>query len=466
VVSSATRSKLLNRAHEQSALEAAWQAASRGKPQFVVLWGRRRVGKTFLLSHFAAARRAVLFGATEQAEAIELGRLVQAVRRDLGATFGDLAGGAFASWEAALRWFVALAKDEPLALVLDELPYLLGSTPGLASVFQVVWDHLPRSSKLMLVLTGSAVSVIEKLLGAGGALRGRPTLALRLDPLDLVQARAFLPKLPPTQYVEAYAACGGYPLHLRAWDASAPLRENLLTLAGRAGGLLLADAAGILAEELPASGGHARILAAIGRGRTRFGEIANDAAQRVEAPLETLVRAGFVRKALPVGAPKAARPLYEIGDAYLAFWFACLYASQSEIEGGQGRAVLSRITPLWQRHVGWVFEEAARAHAARLVREQKLAEDLVVGRWWSTRGAQCEVDVLGLRGKRAALLGEARWQADPLGVADLARLKTKVAHLPSPCDTLLFAMWARGGITPDVRKAGAIGFALDDMLDG
>jgi hypothetical protein len=157
---------------------------------------------------------------------VELGRLVESVRRDLGDSMGDLAGGSFSSWEAAFRWFVALAKDEPLALILDEVPYLLGSTPALASMIQVVWDHLLRSSKLMLVLTGSAVSVIERLLGAGGALRGRPTLALRLDPLDLVRARAFLPKLAPADYLEAYAACGGYPLHLLAWDPKAPLRRT------------------------------------------------------------------------------------------------------------------------------------------------------------------------------------------------------------------------------------------------
>jgi hypothetical protein len=349
-------------------------------------------------------------------------------------------------------------------LVIDELPYLIGSTPALPSIVQVVWDHLSRGSKLMLVLTGSAVGVIERVLGPGGALRGRPTLSLRLDPLDLVKARAFLPRLAAADYLQAYAACGGYPLHLRAWDAGASLRENLFVLAASAGGLLLQDAAGILAEELPVPGGHARILAAIGRGRHRFGEIANDSAQRVEAPLETLVRAGFVRKALPVGAPKAAKPLYEIGDPYLAFWFSCLYAHRTEIEGGQGKAVLARITPLWQRHVGWVFEEAARAHAAALVRSRKLPEHLVVGRWWSSRGEQCEVGVLGLAGNHTALVGEARWQAEPLDVGDVAGLRAKLAGVPSPAREPILALWGRDGVSKAAVKAGAVGWSLSEML--
>lgn len=456
---------LLGREAECGALQAAWSSAKKGEPQLAVVWGRRRVGKTFLLSHFSEGRRAVFFGATEQAEAVELQRLAEAVRRDLGDTTADLLGGGFASWEAALRWFASLALKEPLALVVDEVPYLLGSTPALPSIVQVVWDHLPKGSKLVIVLTGSAVGIIEDLLGAGGALRGRPTLSLRLDPLDAVRAREFLPRLSAVDYVEAYAACGGYPLHLRAWDAHASVPENMLRLAASPGGLLLSDARGILNEELPGSGGHARILAAIGRGKTRFGEIASEAGQRVEAPLDTLVRAGFVKKALPVGAPKGAKPLYEIADPYLAFWFSCLYANQNQIDAGQGKAVLSRIEGVWQRQLGWVFEELARAHALRLVDRGELPDDILVGRWWSTRGPQCEVDVLGLDTKKTVLVGEARWQEALLDVTDVNVLRQKLAYVPSPVPSPIVALWGRRGITKAARNAGALGWSLTDVLE-
>lgn len=456
---------LLDRVTERKALDALWSSAQAGEPQLAVVWGRRRVGKTFLLSHFTAGRRAVFFGATEQSEAVELGRLAEAVRRDLGDATADLLAGGFSSWEAALRWFATLATHEPLVLVIDEVPYLLGSTPGFASIVQVVWDHLPKGSKLVIVLTGSAVGVVEDLLGAGGALRGRPTLSLRLDPLDAVVARAFLPRLSAQDFLEAYAACGGYPLHLRQWDAHASVAENMLRLAVSPGGLLLADARGILNEELPGSGGHARILAAIGRGKTRFGEIASEAGQRVEAPLETLVRAGFVKKALPIGAPKAAKPLYEIADPYLAFWFSCLYANQSQIDAGQGKAVLARIEGVWQRQLGSVFEELARSHAQRLVEKGELPDDLLIGRWWSTRGPQCEVDVLGLDSKRTVLVAEARWQDAPLDVSDLNELRRKLAHVPEPVPEPILALWGRRGVTKAARKAGARGWSLSDALE-
>jgi hypothetical protein len=166
-----------------------------------------------------------------------------------------------------------------------------------------------------------------------------------------------------------------------------------------------------------------------------------------------------------VGAPKAAKPLYEIGDPYLAFWFSCLYANQVEIEGGQGPAVLSRIEPLWQRHVGWVFEEAARAHASRLVARGVLPSDMVVGRWWTASGQPCEVDVLGLRGAQTALLGEARWQPKPLDLRDLEQLRRKVASVPAPVDLPAFALWGREGVAAQVIRSGALGFGLKDVLE-
>jgi AAA+ ATPase superfamily predicted ATPase len=430
-----------------------------------VTWGRRRVGKTFLLSEFVRGKRAVFFGATQQSETVELSRFSDAVRRNLGDNIADLAGGRFTSWEAALRFLAALAVDEPLAVVLDEVPYLARSTPGFPSIIQVVWDHLQTGTRLMLTITGSAVSAIEQMLGAGSALRGRPTVRLRLDPLDPLAARAFLPRLQPVKFMEAYAACGGYPLHLSAWNEQADTLENLLALAGSPGGILLEDAAGMLREELSDVGGYARVLGAIGRGRTRYSAIASEAQQRVEHPLDVLVSAGLVRKALPVGAPRGARPDYEISDPYLAFWFGVLYSSLPEIEMRQGPAVLSRVEPSWQRHLGAVFEEAARAHARRLVERGTLPSDLVVGRWWASSGEPCEVDVLGLRGARTHLLGEARWQQRPLDLQDLEALRRKVARVPQPSDAPIYGLWGRGGVTPEVRQQGALGFSLEAILE-
>jgi hypothetical protein len=465
----ATRA-LLGRNSERATLEQAWRAASDGDAQLCILWGRRRVGKTFLAADFMRGKRGLFFGATQQSEGVELRRLAEVVRRDLGSHAEDLmGGGGLASWEAALRFLAALAAESPLAVVLDEVPYLARSTPGFPSIVQVVWDHLRPGSKLLLVLVGSAVGIMEDMVGPGGALRGRPTVRLRLDPLDLWSAREFLPGVAAVPLFEAYAACGGYPLHLRAWDRRASTADNLLRLGASPGGLLLEDAESILREELPSSGGYSRILAAVGRGRCRASEIAAEADQRIEHPLDVLVRAGFVRRSLPVGAPRKARPLYEIGDPYLAFWFGVLYSELALIDAGQGGAVLRRRNPQWQRHLGWAFEELARAHAGRLASRGALLdpspEGLVVGRWWASTGEPCEIDVLGLAGSGTVLLGEARWQKRPLGTRDLRALMAKTQRVPRPIESPAYVLWGRERIDPAARSAGAVGFDLSDIVE-
>jgi len=147
---------LLHREEELLRLGKACSLASSGRPQLAVLWGRRRVGKTFLLGHFVRGKRSVFFGATQQAETVELARFAEAVRRGLGDRAGDLVGNRFASWEAALRFVAALAVEQSLVVVLDEVPYLAASTPGFASIVQAVWDRLPPRTRLLLVLCGSA----------------------------------------------------------------------------------------------------------------------------------------------------------------------------------------------------------------------------------------------------------------------------------------------------------------------
>jgi hypothetical protein len=251
-----------------------------------------------------------------------------------------------------------------------------------------------------------------------------------------------------------------------AWNEDADTAANLLALAATPGGILLEDAAGILREELSDVGGYARVLGAIGRGRTRYSAIASEAQQRIEHSLDVLVTSGFVRKALPVGAPRGARPDYEIDDPYLAFCFGVLYSSLPEIETHQGPAVLARVEPAWQRHLGAVFEETARAHARRLVERGELPSDLVVGRWWSSSGEPCEVDVLGLLGTHTHLLGEARWQQRPLDRRDLEMLHRKVTRVPHPSEAPIYALWGRGGVDSDVRRAGGLGFDVEQMLEG
>ena len=345
---------LIDRYDEQAKLEAAWSKARTGSPQLVVLSGRRRVGKTFLLHHFAQPHRRVMHTmAKDSPQPQELDRLTASVAETLGHPILAQVGGRFQGWEHALRFLAGASTDSPLLVVLDELPYALAASPELPSLIQICWDRivLDNRHKLMLVLTGSAVGVMERLVGPESPLLGRATQNLKMAPVNLRAAADFLPSLDPISLIEAYAACGGYPLHLKHWDPTVTTDDNLYRLAFSPGGLLLEDAPAVIAEELPPQGGYRRVLNVIGAGHTRYGNIKNAADQRVEEPLRLLESTGLIEHQSPLGAPRRSKPLYQITDHYLRFWHAILSPNYGLINGGQGEAVLRRSAPAWSTHV-------------------------------------------------------------------------------------------------------------------
>lgn len=457
---------LRGRGQELARLTDLLTAAKEGRPQLAVVSGPRRVGKTFLVQHLveqAAPTTAVYFEATEAGEADQLRRFAQALSEALGAD--ALLPTQFADWEQALVYCANVARSQPLVVVLDEVTYLMGSTQGFASIVQTVWDRLAAptvSLSFALVLTGSAVGMVEDALSHKAALYQRPTLHLRLRPFTAAQAHAFAGRPNPVTFLEAYAACGGYPAHLDAWDFAAPTEDNLLRLAGTTGGMLLEDATPLLVSLPPPQ---RRALMAVGQGRSRASEIQNElGGTRPERALESLERSQLVVAAKPLGAPLKARPEHRVNDVYLRFWIRVLSGYVQRIEAGQGAAALAHSEGQWQGQLGAVFEEAARDHAARLSETGELPRGSLVGEWWSTSGQPCQVDVLALREHRSVAVGEARWQRQPLGQKDVDQLARALRRVPDPVPDALLLLWGRGGIRSEVRVGRVRGFGPTDML--
>lgn len=441
---------VVGRHDELRELRAAWKRATERAPQLVVVWGRRRVGKTFLLTHFAENKRAIYFTATRQdSEDRQLRRFADRLREQLGDEVSGLAPETFPDWETALRFVVRLADTAPLLLVIDEAPRLVGGRQDFADLVSAVWENRVRDQHLMVVLSGSAVAVMEEMLGPHGGLHRRATTERRMDPFPIVDARAFQPDLAPADFVEAYAACGGYPLHLARWSVQRTVQENLSDLAFTAGGLLLRDAPDILSEDLDWRGGYERVLAAMAGGARRRSRIAGRAQQRIDYTLDRLRRAGYVRVVRSIGDGGSPDPMYEIVDDYLAYWFAVLRDDADLVEGGQGEAVRRRTVGRWQTHVAKVFEAAARTHTQRLVQAGDLPADTIVGRWW--RDETVEIDVLALSNDLPALVGECRWQAKDLTERDLTELRRKAAYLPQGTGSL-YGFWSRGGASPALAR--------------
>lgn len=434
--------------------------------RLIVVEGPRRTGKTFLLHHLLARLppdvTPVYFEATQAGERDQLRRFTEALSVALGPEAPPT--GTLTSWQQVLAVCAYVARRRPLVVVLDEATYLTGSTPGFMSIVKSQWDTLAVEASppaLTLILTGSAVGLMQDALDHNGPLYGRPHDVLRLRPFTASEAFEFCGRPDPVALFEAYAACGGYPLHLDAWDFEQDVERNLLRLAGTAGAVLLEDAELLLAT-VPET--FRRTLIAVGQGRAKRGEVENEVGGRVDRPLEALVRARFVRAATPIGAPLKARPEYRVDDAYLRFWFRCLSGGVQRIEAGQGRAVLQHAGQQWQTHLGWVFEQASVDHAAQLVARGDLPAGTQVGEWWTTSGQQAQIDVLGLLEHRTVFVGEAKWSRQPLGATAVDDLAAKLRRSPNPVAQPLLLLWGRGGVRPEVQVGAVQGFGPLEML--
>ena len=412
--------KLIGRTQELAELVGSIDRAVNGDPQLVVMFGRRRVGKTYLLRWAldTGAFPTIYFAALHRRPQDEASRFASEASRILNADVGG-------DWPTILQTLVTLARTQPVIVAIDEAPYLMDEDPSWASALQHAWDEAQRGPcQLWFCLTGSAVTTLHRIVSSGGPLFQRATVRRRLDPFDLPMCHQLLGEdTSPLTAIEALAACGGYPPLLAQWDTSLSSFDNVLELAGRPLGPLANDAKTFLLD-LPDTTGYRRVLSAIGRRRHKRNEINSDLGHRADRVIEALELTGLIRRSQPIDdrSPKSLE--YRLDDHYLSFWFAVVDASQQEIDAGQGHAALSRRVEVWNRHVQAVFEHEARKHAERLVNAQVLPAG-VVGQWWTAKPKQAEIDVV-VADERWCIVGEAKYK-DRFGITDW---RTFNDHLP------------------------------------
>ncbi len=431
---------LIGRAGERRELELSMAQAARGKPQLLVLFGRRRVGKTFLLRRVldAAPTPTIYFAALRGRPNDEAARFAAEASRVLSVEVtGD--------WAEIFQSLVAVARTKPVVVAIDEAPYLIDEDASWTSSLQHAWDEAQLSGPchLWFCLTGSAVTTLTNVISSGGPLFGRSTKLLRLDPFDLPMSHELLgAQSTPRTSIEALAACGGYPLLLRQWDPSISALNNIFELAGEPLGPLATDANALLLD-LPDPTGYRRVLSAIGRRRSKRNEINSELGQRADRALSVLEQTGLIQRTQPIDDRSPKSLTYRLDDHYLSFWFLLVDPNQQEIDSGQGRAALRRRIEVWNRHVEAVFEHEARQHAVRLVRSGVLPTG-VVGRWWTDRPSQAELDLV-IADEHWNIVGEAKFK-DRFGITEWRKFSGNLAVAGVKAAHARRALWVLGSV--------------------
>ncbi|MGE4425876.1 MAG: ATP-binding protein [Solirubrobacteraceae bacterium] len=426
--------EFLNRTDDLAALEDQW-AADGGR--FFIVWGRRRVGKTELLSRFATGRRALFFEATDTTERAQL----RAFSSEL-ATASDnrlLHEQPVSTWAgalAAIEQFVT--GQERTLVVLDEFQYLAQRQPELATLLNTWWRTTGRSLPLMLVIAGSEVSFFRDDV-LGGQMYGRRDGQLQVQPFDAPSAALFTPRYSAQDKVRTFAICGGMPYYLATFSDAVPVEENVLRNVLYRDGLLHEEAELLLRQELPDPRRYFGVLDAIAGGDNRNGTIASRtglSSSEVRQTLAVLERLQLVEQLRPITASaRSKKTAYAIADGFLGFHFRFVepYRSRLRTREDARRHLEQTVLPALDRFVSKpAWERLCQAY----VREHE-PDAVAVGAWWGTvrteprRSEQREVDVVAVDADRRVIaLGSCKWTTAPMGFGEEQLLTALASAIP------------------------------------
>ena len=386
----------IDRERELELLEEAW-----GRDAFtlVVVYGRRRVGKTRLLLEFARGKPLLYYSAIE-APLEELKEdFARAVRAQLGVpASGDPV--------ELLEWLASTGQR--VLVVLDEIQYMVDADPSLPSRLQRSVDTKLSGSRVFLVLCGSAVSFFEKeLLAYRSPLFGRGALSLRLAPLGFPEARRYLAGYTAEDAVVAYGVVGGTPAYLRLLDPSRSVLDNLRLLL-RPGSHFYEEAPNLLRQELREPRAYTGILAALASGERRPSRVASAAgldARTLPKYISVLEELDIVVRVPRLGGRGVK---LDFRDNYFRFWFTFPYRLRHLIEAGLAEDAVEHVAGELPRYMGPVYEALVREALPHLYKARLIpVRPVEVGAWWS---GKAEVDVVARDPGRATAFIEVKWR--------------------------------------------------------
>jgi AAA+ ATPase superfamily predicted ATPase len=446
--------------------------------QFVLLYGRRRVGKTVLLRHWAERTGVphTYWAAEKEPAALQRRKLYARV---LGVEAANAP--VFDSWSDCWQAIAAILADRRHVLILDEFTYAVESNSGMLSSLQHAWDQRFKDSQVVLVLCGSHVHTMETLQARQSPLFGRMTAQWWLRPLPFSALQAFYPGWSAEERVAAYAIAGGVPAYLEWLDPDLSLSDNVREVILAPGSMFVAEPAFLLYDEVREPSTHLAILKAIGTGSHTLSGIANAALvgrSHLPAYLARLRELRLVERRLPVTVPPAQRRRarsgrYHLSDPYFRFYFRFIAPYQDEVSY-QPERVLDRIREGLRAFVGaTAFAELCRQWVASQGlgsqgpgsqgpggqgREGRLPFEVrEVGSHWSR---DVQVDVVGVNwAERAIFLGECKWGAGAVGrdvVRELIEVKAPrvLRSLPDKGEgwAVHYGFFARAGFSDAARR--------------
>ncbi len=393
--------QFINRKEELNILEGRFAS---GKPEFILIYGRRRVGKTELVTHFTKSKPSIYFLAEEKRYADNLNEMKSVMSTFLNdEEFGRIN---FENWAQLFKSFLGKISERTI-VVIDEFPYLVMENSAIPSEFQKIWDlYLSKSDKIMLVLVGSSISMMEKLLGRKSPLFGRRTAQLEVKPVSVFCLKEFFPEYSPEECINVYGCTDGIPLYLKQFNTKVDFFENAKQVFFRRDSPLYSEAEILLKQEFREPANYFLILKAISFGNTKQNEIVNYTnidKSIISKYLKNLEEIRVIKRKYPVTERKETRKSsrYAFSDNYFMFWFRYVYPAKTQIES-DSREAIDAMKRTYDAYMGFIFENAAEQFLWRHNSYTKL------GRWWHK---DQEIDLIALNeNKKEISFFECKWK--------------------------------------------------------
>lgn len=355
--------RFVDREQEMATLQSEYD---RDGSALVVLYGRRRVGKTTLISEFIKNKKALFFLASEESESQNRLAFQEKAADFLNSDL--LKNVEVKSWDVLFRAIMDTHFDSKPVIVLDEFQYLGKSNPAFPSVFQRIWEEILKDRQVMVILCGSLISMMQsQTLTYDSPLYGRRTAQIRLKQIPFAYYHQFFPDKSRKELIEMYAVTGGVPKYIELFSQSKDIYSAIEKCVLNRSGYLYDEPHFLLQQEVSEVGSYFSIIKAIAAGNTKLSAIAGVLEVKstsLTKYLKTLIDLDILEREVPVtedSPEKSKKGLYKIKDNYLRFWFAFVYPNMSFIESGHGRIVMDKIRKnLVRNHIAFVYEDICR----------------------------------------------------------------------------------------------------------
>lgn len=443
--------------------------------QLIVVYGRRRIGKTETLREFCKDRPHVFYSCTQSTDKVQLSKFSkQILKEDIPAKKYI---SEFEDWESAFRAILDLPYgDRKKLIIIDEFPYMCKGNGSIPSILQSLWDTELKNRNVMIILCGSAMSFMEKeLLAEKNPLYGRATGIYKMTAMGFYDAVKFFPDYSDRDKVLAYSILGGIPHYLRQFSPKLTLAENIKRNILTKGCVLYSEVDFLLHQELRETPVYNAIIEAVALGSTKLNDISQKALiddnSKTSVYLKNLTELGIVEREFSVGTKikemsNSNRGIYRLTDNFFRFWYAFGFTNISQLEDGDAEGVYHFvIEPLLHEFAALVFEDVCREFVTELQKAGKLPfRYSKMGRWRGKttvrdndasnglRTAETEIDILGIgRDAGEYLVGECKFKNTPFSYSEYLDTKVKLASLQDTA-RFYYALFSESGFDEKIMR--------------